>query len=353
MRKRLMTIAGVLIAVAVVASGVVVLLTGGEDDVDRATLAGALRLAPGDTQRFSWTDWAGVRRAVDLDLSQSSPGSAVEDLLDRGFEADLTPSSALGSSAAVMQQRLGFSPATLDWELFSQGAGSASLTMRASASVDFDFVEAQLLETGYAEPAEADGAWFSDPLTDDITSQVTPVLIYVALDREQRMIFASDTDVGVAAAVAAAEDASSEVLTDDVVAAVGDPLSASLYTGEQVCNALALARADATDVEQGQALIAAAGPVNPLLGFAIGAYADGGVRVVMALETAEQARTNAETRAVLATGPAPGQGGEFADRFTLESATASGELVVLELEPQPGAYVLSDLSSGPLLFATC
>ena len=48
-----------------------------------------------------------------------------------------------------------------------------------------------------------------------------------------------------------------------------------------------------------------------------------------------------------------GQGGDFADRFSLRSASADGAVVVLELDPVAGAYVLSDLSTGPVLFATC
>ena len=73
----------------------------------------------------------------------------------------------------------------------------------------------------------------------------------------------------------------------------------------------------------------------------------------MSFETEEQARTNADTRAELASGPAPGQGGEFADRFTLGEVTADGTVVTMDLEPVAGAFVLSDLSSGPVLFATC
>jgi hypothetical protein len=353
MRKRLMTGAGVAIALAVLVGAGLAVLVGGEDDADPSSLAGALRLSPADTQRISWTDWSGVRREVGLELDAGSPGAAVEDLLDRGFEADLTSTSALGSSAVDMQQRLGFSPATLDWELFNQGPGVASLVMRAGSELDFDFVAASLREAGYEEPAEATGTWVSDPLTDEITAQVTPELLLVALDAEKRLILASDTDAGIRAAVTAAEDAAGGVLPDAVVEAVGDPLSAALYTGAQVCNALALSRADRADVETGEALIEAAGEVDPITGFAMGVDADGGVRVVMAFEDEERARTNAETRAVLASGPAPGQGGDFADRFALESATATGTAVVLELDPVPGAYVLSDLSNGPLLFATC
>ena len=352
-RTRLMTVAGAVIALAVAATAVVVVLQAREDDVDRTTLAGALRLAPPDSERFSWTDWAGVRREVGLELSAASPGSAVQDLLDRGFEADLTPSTALGSSAVVMQERLGFSPATLDWELFSQGPGVASLAMRAGPAVDFDFVASSLRTAGYEEPDEPDGVWVSEAASDEITSQVTPELILVSLDREASMIFSSDTATGIATAVDSGARADTATLPAGVVEAAGDPLVASLYTGAQVCSALALARADDTDIAAGRSLIEAAGEVNPITGFSIGADADGGVRVAMSFANEEQARTNAETRAVLASGPAPGQGGDFADRFTLERAAATGEVVVLDLAPVPGAYVLSDLSSGPVLFATC
>ena len=54
-----------------------------------------------------------------------------------------------------------------------------------------------------------------------------------------------------------------------------------------------------------------------------------------------------------AAGPAPGQGGDFSDRFAVDEVTAEGTLVRMVLDPEPGAFVLSDLSSGPVLFATC
>ena len=79
----------------------------------------------------------------------------------------------------------------------------------------------------------------------------------------------------------------------------------------------------------------------------------GGAEVLLGFENDDQARTNADTRAVLAAGPAPGQGGDFSDRFAVDEVTAEGTLVRMVLEPEPGAFVLSDLSSGPVLFATC
>ena len=85
----------------------------------------------------------------------------------------------------------------------------------------------------------------------------------------------------------------------------------------------------------------------------MGARAEGDVRVAMEFADDDQARTNADSRAALATGPAVGQGGDFADRFALRSARADGSVVLLDLDPVEGEYVLSDLSTGPVLFATC
>ena len=70
-------------------------------------------------------------------------------------------------------------------------------------------------------------------------------------------------------------------------------------------------------------------------------------------ESSDLARTNADSRVVLARGPAPGQGGSFSERFRVDAVTAAGGLVVMQLTPRADAYVLSDLSTGPVLFATC
>ena len=59
-------------------------------------------------------------------------------------------------------------------------------------------------------------------------------------------------------------------------------------------------------------------------------------------------------RVDLAAGEAPGQGGSFAERFRVVSGEASGELVVMELRPRADReFLFSDITSGPVLFATC
>jgi hypothetical protein len=148
------------------------------------------------------------------------------------------------------------------------------------------------------------------------------------------------------------EDTGPEHL-DEVVDASGEPLSAVLYDGAHACRALAMSAADTGEQAQAEELVAAAGELNPMRAFAMSAQPGGDVRVVMEFESEEQARDNADARAALADGPAPGQGGDFADRFALGPVTADGTAVTMTLQPVEGGYVMSDLSTGPVLFATC
>ena len=164
----------------------------------------------------------------------------------------------------------------------------------------------------------------------------------------------SDTLSYLEDAVAAATG-ESDALTavSDVVSDGAAPLTAAVYTGSYACENLAMASADETDQAQADELIAAAGEVHPLTAFAMATHPDGHISVTMGFESEEVARVDADSRARLASGPAPGQGGDFRDRFRVESASAEGNLVLMRLDPAEGQYVLSDLTSGPLLFATC
>lgn len=319
-------------------------------DDDRSTLERAVAMAPADTARMSWTDWSGVRRDLGLDLDADSSVEQVQELLDLGFDADLTSATALRESAIVMHSQLGFSPASLAWELFSQGPAGASVLMRPT-SVDLDDVAERLSGLGY-EQARGQ-VWESDSEADAITAQVTPELAFIVLDADRDLIISSDSRGGLDAAIEAAADEASAPVPDGVLQAIGAALSASIYDGDTACGELAMANADPLEQSEGEELVAQAGRVHPLTGFAIAAQPEGVVRVAMSFESAEQARTNADTRARLASGPAPGQGGDFADRFALGDVSATDDVVTLVLEPVEGSYVLSDLSTGPVLFATC
>lgn len=197
------------------------------------------------------------------------------------------------------------------------------------------------------------GVWLGgEALLPTIASDLTPELQYVAFDADRHLVLTSDNADYLKSAVAGSDGGGPEGL-DAVVDASGEPLSASVFNGDYTCSALAMSQADQSEQQQATELVRAAGKVNPIDAFAMSAQPNGHVRVAMGFENDDQARTNADSRATLASGAAPGQGGDFSDRFRLGPVEAHGSLVTMDLKPVQGAYVLSDLSSGPVLFATC
>ncbi len=350
-RRRLIAVGVVLLLVA---AGIVawVVTTRGDDD-DAGRLATAVAMAPEGSARLGWTDWSGVRKELDVDLSAASRTREVRGFLDAGFNADLTSTSALVASAPVLQERYGFSPATVDWELFAQSEEGAIVLIGLPTSVDLDQLEDTLEGIGYQRPSDADGVWVggSDLLIN--LGTVTQELAFLTLDRDRRVLAASDEAETVEAWRDDQRGADLDDSIADVTTAVDASLSASIYSGAYACAELAMTQADDPDRVRAADLIAQAGEVNPLHAFAIASLPGGDVRVAMAFENEAQARTNADTRSKLAAGPAPGQGGAFPDRFKLGKVTADGDVVTMELETIPGNYVMSDLATGPVIFATC
>lgn len=348
-RPRLIAIGVVL---AVVAAGVVAWLVVQRDGEEPGRLESAIAMAPEDSARLGWTDWSGVRKELDADLSAASPGRDVERFLADGFDADLTSTSALVSSAPTLQEDYGFSPATIDWELFAQGEEGAIVLIGLPESLDLDEVEDTIENIGYQRPSTDEGVWIggSDLLIE--LGTVTQELAFITIDRDRRVLAASDLSVTLEnwRDQERGEDLDDSVA--EVSAHVEDSLSASIYTGEYACTALAMTEADDSDRLRAAELIDAAGEISPLLAFAIATRPGGDVRVAMGFDSEDQARTNADTRAKLAAGPAPGQGGAFPDRFELGKVSADGEVVTMEFHPRQ-AYVMSDLATGPVLFATC
>lgn len=313
-------------------------------------LAGVVALAPEGAQRVTFTDWAGVRAEVGV---SGRGAESLTELLDRGYDRDLVSASALVSSAEAMRASLGVSPGNAEWEMFSQSPEGAAVVVKVPASVSFDDLGSSLESLGYSAPDDPGGVWAGGA---DVASTAgfTPELQYVALLEDSRLLVASDQSAWAAeaAGVAAGDGSGAEDLTE-VAEAAGEPLSAVVYAGEYACEELAMAQADPAEAEQGEALVEAAGDVSPLASFAMAAQPGGSVRVLMTFETDERARSDADARARLASGPAPGQGGDFPERFRLGEVRADGTLLTMTLRPRPGAAVLSDLSSGPVLFASC
>lgn len=319
------------------------------------SFAWAVEHAPGGTQRLSWTDWAAVRAHEHADLSARSSAADVRRFLGRAYGDDLSSQSALVTSAPVLQERFGFSPATADWELFSQSYQGAVVMLHLPSSGDLDEVASDLTQLGYTEPSDDNGVWQGgEDLVARISPGLTPELSYVALDRADSLVLTSDSASFLGVATDAVTGHGARVTgLDSVVDDAGEPLASAVYTGDYACGALAMAHAGASDQAEARRLVSAAGEVNPYSAFAMSAQPDGTVQVSFQFDSSDTARTNADSRATLARGPAPGQGGTFGDRFRVESVTARGSLVTMTLAPRPNASVLSDLSTGPLLFATC
>ena len=111
MRNRLTLGFGMLVVLALVAGSAVVAVRWWHQS-HLTALQQAMAMAPGDGERFSWTDWSAVRRELGAELSIDSSTTQINDFLARGFDADLTSTSALVDSAPVLQVQYGFSPAS-------------------------------------------------------------------------------------------------------------------------------------------------------------------------------------------------------------------------------------------------
>jgi len=348
--SRRAVVALVTVGLVVVAGLVAWRLVVPETAMDRA-----LSMVPADASRVSWTDWEGVRRELDADVDEESSAEAVDAFMSDAFAEDLSAMSALGTSAGAMQPELGFSPATIAWELLAQSPEGAVEMMGVDDDVDLDDIGDRLAARGWTEPEEADGVWVGGPdVLAGVGAGLTPELQHFVLLADRHVILASDQapyleqvlDV-VRGEVDAADDLA------EVAADLGEPLAAAVYDGAYTCERLAMSQADDDARAEAKQLVSAAGGVHPLTGFAMGLLTGGDLRAVMQVEDPDDAPGDADARAQLAAGPAPGQGGDFSDRFSVAGASSDGRTITLDLRPEDGEYVLSDLTSGPVLFATC
>lgn len=354
MQKRRLIVVGVVLAlVAAVAVGVVIWQRRDRSDLERA-----LGFLPSETARVAWTDWRSVRDELGADVDADSPGEEAQKLVDDGFEPDLTSGSAMVQSATALHERFGFSPASVEWEALGQSEDGAMVALRLPDDADFDELADNLATLGYTEPDDEDGVWEGGiDLMPKIDRSLNPEFQYVALLAEERMVLTSDESSYLTTALETAkgdhDSMEGEADVADVASAAGDAVSGVLMQGEHACQALAMSQADDEDQAVAEDLVTDAGDVNPLTGFLIASQPDGRIRAVLSFESDDQAEANTESRRRLAEGPAPGQGGDFGERFAVESAEQDGRNVVLTLEPVEGEYVISDLSHGPVLFATC
>lgn len=347
--------ATVLLLATVVVAGVVAWRGSGGTAYQAAVSA-----MPASTLRASYTDWSDVRRLADAgDLSSERQA---EDFLTRAYDRDLTSASVLVDAAPAMSRHFGLSPFDADWEMVGQGREGAVALLKVPSSVDLDAFEQRLATLGYDEPPGGPGSgevWSGGPdLVAQIDSALTPVVQHVVVLPDERTVVFSDAG-GFATSSAQVVTGDAPSLADEVegTEALADlaeePVSAVFLARDFACEELSMAQADAEDVAAADRLIERAGDVNPLAGYVLARQEDS-VLVAMHFETEEQARQDVRARLRLAQGPAVGQGGSFADRFSVEQARQDGTEVVLDLRPAgPDEAVLGDLGQGPVLFAAC
>ena len=194
-------------------------------DRNRTDLERALAYAPSGSARFSWTDWAAVRAELGSDVGSDSTPLEVTELLNEGYDADLTSTTAMGESADVLVERFGFSPATVSWELLSQSTTGSVLTLGVPESFDLDGLADTLASLGYQEPDSDTGVWVGgDELVATIAqgASISPQLSHIALDRDQDLVMTSDDEGYLAEAVEAVEREEGGADVADVAAAAGD-----------------------------------------------------------------------------------------------------------------------------------
>ena len=96
----------------------------------------------------------------------------------------------------------------------------------------------------------------------------------------------------------------------------------------------------------------AAGGVTPLDGLLFARGLGEQARIAMWFDSDQDADRDLQPRTDLAQGPAPGQGGDFTERFTLTDSRVDGQVITMQLRAETGT-LLGDLGQGPVLFATC
>jgi hypothetical protein len=318
---------------------------------DHRALAEALALAPADTQRAGWVDWEGVRD--ELGAGQVDDADGLAALLEDGAAADLTGTSVLTAAAQAMRSGLGVSPGSIAWELSAETPEGSVVMLGMPDQVDVADLGDELETLGWSRPEDEDGTWQAG--TDALTaSGLPPELQQVAFLEDDGLLLASAQAAVLESAVTAVGDAGTvSTGLGEVADGAGDALSAVVLDGPYACDTLAMAGSAPRDAARGERLVEQAGGVGPVTGFGLAAMPGGSVRALFAYESEDAARRDEDARAALAAGPAPGTGGSYGDWFRVAGSSTDGTLLELDLEPREGRRVVSELSSGPLVLASC
>lgn len=325
----------------------------------RTSFSEALDVVPLESRRLSFTDWSQVRGALGERLGEDPAPAAIEAMITKAYDTDLSASSSIEDSSVALQTYFGFSPATIDWEAYFQAPEGAAMVVRLPDDFDLGSVRDHLVDIGFTKPSEKNGVWDGGiDLIAALDGTLTPKVQYVAVLEDEHLVVTSESHDYVQHAADVARGKKKSLGDSDrareVVDSIEDAASAEFWVGDFACEDLAMGKAFGEDKAQGEALVQQAGKISPLAGLVMSMAADRTFTVAELFETDEQASANLEARAKLIVGPAPGIGGSFSDNLELTSSETDGPTVQLVLKPRtPTGFVLGAFNHGPVLFATC
>lgn len=335
-------------------------------DVPRPLLAQALETVPDVTQTANFTDWTQVRDVLEMSsVTSESSAADRQALLDAAYEQDLSVASSLVGSVDGMVGTFGWSVLDADWEMFAQAREGAVSVLSLRSDVDLEVLARTLGSLGYTAPDEdalAGGVWHGGG---DLLAQIAPGLTgglaEIAVLSDQRLVVTSDDSAYAARTVEAIT--SGEGTFDELadVAATALPLYgdavAVVHQLPRACQITSFTTTDAATQSAAAERARQAGGLAPQRGLGFGLRTQGSglvLEVVLRFASDAQAADQAAVRERLASGDAVGQGGTYDERFAIDDLELRGANLLLRLRPaRPQMSLLSDLTSGPLLFTWC
>lgn len=350
------TVVALMSVLVLVAAATYVLRGLGASELDRA-----VRTLPDDVLRVSFTDWAAVEELADgSGVDADSRSGEFDDFLDRAFDADLLTQSAVGTSFVALADNLEITPLDLRWEVYGQARESSVAVLALDDDVDIEALEGRFADLGYDGPDVGPGeggTWVGSPeLVAGLEEAFTPLQENLAVLDGERLLVMADSPDTVSSTVRVirgdADSLDSADGVDDLIGVADDAVTASVWVGDFVCEDLSMGVADTDDQAEADALVEQAGGVRPLTGFVLAQRTDRDVVVGMLYPDDDTASEDLQARVDLAAGPAPGQGGTFAERFAVTDAVSDGRMVRMVLNPKTQGLV-SDIGQAPVLFATC
>lgn len=338
-RRRVAVLTAVVVVVAGAAAVVGYVVWPRHSDFEKAAA-----LLPADTLRVTWTDWGRLRDEV------SGP-----DLVAQAQDRDLSVSS-LASSSDDLEAAVGLDLADdADWEVLGQGRDGMVVVLKLSG--DLGDVADGFEEAGWTRPS-------SDALAGAVWAGGPDVLAGAGLSANELQFVAFDDDQGVLVGSDQADylDSAMDVVTGDedgldITPLSGgledDPLDATVFMDDYACEALDMGQADDDAQKVAAGLVEEAGGVSPLTGYLVALSADQRLTVAFRFADDEQAERNLTSREALLTADDPGQMVSYPDLVGSVEASSDGDRVVLTGRANEDNAPMSNLTSGPVLLASC